>query len=135
MVLSDNGKTSRYTYNASGERIVKSHGNMEGVYVNGAPQRIAFHETDDFTLYPANILTVSRNRFTKHYFIGSQRIASRIGVGRFNNVYGINGSRVTAGLKDYVARMSQIEAQKEEYYKSLGIAPGVPTMKGQLWRS
>lgn len=130
MVLSDNGKTSRYTYNASGERIVKSHGNMEGVYVNGAPQRIAFHETDDFTLYPANILTVSRNRFTKHYFIGSQRIASRIGVGRFNNVYGINGSRVTAGLKDYVARMSQIEAQKEEYYKSLGIAPGVPTIKG-----
>lgn len=66
MVLSDNGKTSRYTYNASGERIVKSHGNMEGVYVNGAPQRIA----------------------------------SKIGVGRFNNVYGINGSRVTAGLKD-----------------------------------
>ena len=96
MVLSDNGKTSRYTCNASGERIVKSHGNMEGVYVNGAPQRIA----------------------------------SKIGVGRFNNVYGINGSRVTAGLKDYVARMSQIEAQKEEYYKSLGIAPGVPTMKG-----
>ena len=96
MVLSDNGKTSRYTYNASGERIVKSHGNMEGVYVNGAPQRIA----------------------------------SKIGVGRFNNVYGINGSRVTAGQKDYAARMSQIEAQKEEYYKSLGIAPGVPTMKG-----
>ena len=96
MVLSDKGKTSRYTYNASGERIVKSHGNMERVYVNGAPQCIA----------------------------------SRIGVGRFNNVYGINGSRVTAGQKDYAARMSQIEAQKEEYYKSLGIAPGVPTMKG-----
>ena len=55
-----------------GRAIVKSHGNMEGVYVNGAPQRIAFHETDDFTLYPANILTVSRNRFTKHYFIGSR---------------------------------------------------------------
>lgn len=99
-------------------------------YINGAPQRIAFHETDDFTLYPASILSVSRNRFTKHYFIGSQRIASRIGVGRFNNVYGINGSRVTAGQKDYAARMGEIEAQKEEYYKSLGIAPGVPTMKG-----
>ena len=96
MVLSDNGKTSRYTCNASGERIVKSHGNMEGVYVNGAPQRIA----------------------------------SKIGVGRLINVYGINGSRITAGLKDYVARMGEIEAQKEEYYKSLGIAPGVPTMKG-----
>ena len=40
MVLSDNGKTSRYTYNAAGERIVKSHGDLEGVYVNGAPQGI-----------------------------------------------------------------------------------------------
>ena len=31
MVLSDNGKTSRYTYNASGERIVKSLGIAPGV--------------------------------------------------------------------------------------------------------
>ena len=28
MVLSDNGKTSRYTYNAAGERIMKSYGTM-----------------------------------------------------------------------------------------------------------
>lgn len=26
MVLSDNGKTSRYTYNHSSERVIKSHG-------------------------------------------------------------------------------------------------------------
>lgn len=30
MVLSDNGKTSRYTYNAAGERIMKSCGTMKG---------------------------------------------------------------------------------------------------------
>ena len=29
MVLSDNGKTSCYTYNAAGERIMKSYGTME----------------------------------------------------------------------------------------------------------
>ena len=130
MVLSDNGKTSRYTYNASGERIIKSHGTMEGVYINGAPQGFTFHETDNFTLYPASILTVNKNRFTKHYFIGSQRIASRIGTGLFNNVYGRNGSYVTAGQQDYAERMNQIQKQKETYYKQQGIAPGVPTMKG-----
>ena len=130
MVLSDNGKTSRYTYNAGGERIMKSYGTMEGVYINGAPQGITFHETDNFTLYPASILTVNKNRFTKHYFIGSQRIASRIGTGTFNNVYGINGSYITAGQQDYAERMNQIESQKEAYYKELGIAPGVPTEKG-----
>ena len=130
MVLSDNGKTSRYTYNAAGERIMKSYGTMEGVYINGAPQGITFHETDNFTLYPASILSVNKNRFTKHYFIGDKRIASRIGTGLFNNVYGRNGSYVTAGQQDYAERMNQIQTQKEAYYKKVGVAPGVPTEKG-----
>ena len=87
MVLSDNGKTSRYTYNHAGERAVKSHGSMEGVYINGAPRGITlsgvdfrlrlckssklvcsrlalkFHETDEYTLYPASIISVNKNRF------------------------------------------------------------------------
>ena len=130
MVLSDNGKTSRYTYNAAGERIMKSYGTMEGVYINGAPQGITFHETDNFTLYPASIISINKNRFTKHYFIGDKRIASRIGTGMFNNVYGRNGSYVTAGQQDYAERMNQIQTQKEAYYKKVGVAPGVPTEKG-----
>ena len=130
MVLSDNGKTSRYTYNAAGERIVKSHGDLEGVYVNGAPQGLTFHETEDYTIYPAPIITVTKNRFTKHYFVGDKRVASKLGTGKFSNVYGISSNNVTAGQKDYAARMMQIEKQREEYYKSLGTPPGVPTMKG-----
>ena len=130
MVLSDNGKTSRYTYNAAGERIVKSHGDLEGVYVNGAPQGMAFHETEDYTIYPAPIITVTKNRFTKHYFVGDKRIASKLGTGKFSNVYGISSNNVTAGQKDYAARMLQIEKQREDYYRKLGTPPGVPTMKG-----
>ena len=130
MVLSDNGKTSRYTYNAAGERIVKSHGDLEGVYVNGAPQGMTFHETEDYTIYPAPIITVTKNRFTKHYFIGDKRIASKLGTGKFSNVYGISSNNVTAGQKDYAARMLQIEKQREDYYRKLGTPPGVPTMKG-----
>ena len=130
MVLSDNGKTSRYTYNHAGERAVKSHGSMEGVYINGAPQGITFHETDEYTLYPASIISVNKNRFTKHYFIGDKRVASRIGSGSFNNVYGQNGSFLTAGQQDYAERLNQIETQREDYYRELGIAPGIPTMKG-----
>ncbi len=130
MVLSDNGKTSRYTYNAAGERIIKSHGDLEGVYINGAPQGITFHETEDYTIYPAPMITVTKSRFTKHYFIGDKRVASKLGIGKFSNVYGISGNNVTAGQKDYAARMMQIEKQRDEYYKSLGRPPGVPTMKG-----
>ena len=109
---------------------MKSYGTMEGVYINGAPQGITFHETDNFTLYPASILSVNKNRFTKHYFIGDKRVASRIGTGMFNNVYGRNGSYVTAGQQDYAERMNQIQTQKEAYYKKVGVAPGVPTEKG-----
>ena len=130
MVLKDNNGINRYTYNAAGERIMKSYGTMGGVYINGAPQGITFHETDNFTLYPASILSVNKNRFTKHYFIGDKRVASRIGTGLFNNIYGRNGSYVTAGQQDYAERMNQIQKQKEAYYKQQGIAPGVPTMKG-----
>ena len=51
-----------YTYDANGnpilvendslntEQIVKSHGDQEGVYINGAPQGISFHETEDYTM-------------------------------------------------------------------------------------
>ena len=91
---------------------------------------LKFHETDNFTLYPASIISINKNRFTKHYFLGDKRVASRIGTGLFNNVYGRNGSYVTAGQQDYVERMNQIQKQKEAYYKQQGIAPGVPTMKG-----
>ena len=130
MALSDNGKTSRYTYNAAGERIVKSHGYLEGVYVNGAPQGLTFHETEDYTIYPAPILSVTRRRFTKHYFIGDRRVASKIGAGIFQNAYGHGANVVTAGQKDYQMRMMQIERQREDYYRKLGTPPGVPTMKG-----
>ena len=128
--LSDNGKTSRYTYNAAGERIVKSHGYLEGVYINGAPQGLTFHETEDYTIYPAPILSVTRQRFTKHYFIGDRRVASKIGAGIFQNAYGHGANVVTAGQKDYQMRMMQIERQREDYYRKLGTPPGVPTMKG-----
>ena len=130
MNLIDNVKTTHYTYNAAGERIMKSYGTMEGVYINGAPQGITFHETDNFTLYPASIISINKNRFTKHYFIGDKRVASRIGTGLFNNVYGRNGSYVTAGQQDYAERMNHIQKQKEAYYKKVGVAPGVPTEKG-----
>ena len=71
-----------------------------------------------------------KNRFTKHYFIGDKRVASKLGVGKFSNVYGISGKNVTAGQKDNAARMMQIEKQREEYYKSRETPPGIPTMKG-----
>ena len=57
-------------------------------------------------------------------------MASKIGVGIFQNAYGHGANVVTAGQKDYQMRMMQIEKQREDYYRKLGTPPGVPTMKG-----
>ena len=57
---------------------------------------LKFHETEDNTNHSAPIITVTKNRFAKHYFIGDKRIASKLGVGKFSNVYGISGNNVTA---------------------------------------
>ena len=94
---------------------------------------IPFYETHSFILWnaPFQCLKLYGCQYlTNHALIIDKRIASKFGVGKFNNVYGISGNNVTAGQKDYAARMMQIEKQREEYYKSLGTPPGVPTMKG-----
>ena len=78
---------------------------------------IDFDSRTKFFIKSAPIITVTKNRFIKHYFIGSKRIASKIGTGWFSNVYGIGGNNITAGQKDYAARMMQIEKLREEYYK------------------
>ena len=150
MALSDNDKTSRYTYNAAGERVVKSHGYLEGMYVNGAPQgltsdcvdfRLRFGKTSKLLFLSActevprdgglhHLPRTHTQRFTKHYFIGDRRVASKIGAGIFQNAYGHGANVITAGHKDYQMRMMQIEKQREDYYCKLGTPPGVPTVKG-----
>ena len=184
--------TSRYTYNHGGERVIKSHGGTTGVYIDGNPQGILYHDADNYTAYVSPYMVVSKDRFTKHYFTGTQRVASKIGVGKFNpnlsfliimqyllapimtnrlrktnklqgpkkslcnfgfsrsglsstnslvrlapnekielnNLYIQNGSNITAGQKDYAARMALIEQSRADYYAQLGIPPGPPTSKG-----
>lgn len=76
------------------------------------------HETEDYTIYPAPIITVTKNHFTKYYFIGDKHMASKLGVGKFNNVYGISGNNITVGQKDYAVRMMDIEKQREQSFVS-----------------
>ena len=130
VMLNDDGYVSRYTYDFSGTRVIKSHGPQESVYINGAEQGLDYHDADNYTLYVSPYLIVSNERFTKHYYAGTQRIASKVGSGDFYNVYGVNGFHLTAGDKDYKERLEQIEEGVKEYYNANGIPPGEPTRKG-----
>ena len=81
-------------------------------------------------MYVSPYMVVNADCFTKHYHAGSQRIASKIGAGEFNNLYDASKACVTAGQKDYAERMNLITQSRNDYYAALGIPPGPPTAKG-----
>ncbi|WPO78016.1 RHS repeat-associated core domain-containing protein [Flavobacterium sp. KACC 22761] len=74
-----NGYVSNYTYDAGGERVTKLSGGGQGIFVNSVFAG-GKTSTSDFTLY-VNPYLVAQNggRYTKHIYIGSQRIVSKLG--------------------------------------------------------
>ena len=62
--------------NADGERIIKIH---RGRLYQRRTAGNHVHENGNYMLYPASIISINKNRFAKHYFIGDKRIASKIG--------------------------------------------------------
>ena len=75
----DNGFVTNYWYDADGERTVKTSGESEQLYVNSefAGGRT---NTAKFSLYVSPYLVANQGgRYTKHIYIGSQRIVSKIG--------------------------------------------------------
>ena len=74
----DNGFVTNYWYDADGERTVKTSGESDQVYVNSefAGGRT---NTAKFSLYVSPYLVANQGgRYTKHIYIGSQRVVSRL---------------------------------------------------------
>ena len=79
LAISQNGYVSSYWYDADGERVVKEHGDNEAVFVN-SERSGAKTDTRQFTVYPSAYLSVHNGGwYTNHIYIGSERIASRLG--------------------------------------------------------
>ena len=115
-----NGFVSNYWYDADGERTVKTSGEGEQIYVNSefAGGRT---NTAKFSLYVSPYLVANQGgRYTKHIYIGSQRVVSKIG--DFDS-YGSDPRRIqyagseTDGLSvDYKAKYTgQLQVIKDNY--------------------
>ena len=74
-----------YGYNANGERVYKLTGMSVMDQVNSGSTK-AQAIFDDATLYPNPYMVVTRKGYTKHYYAGSERIATTIGSGGFENM-------------------------------------------------
>jgi len=126
--ISENGYVSLYWYDVGGNRTVKEHLGGEAVWVNSAP---AGQRTDTITysIYPSPYISVTGDRWTKHYYVGSERIASRTGTlsGGFAslNIGDSNsaGNGLTTVNYGIYSRMCQAE---EDSIDSLYIHFGVP---------
>ncbi|MES2862780.1 MAG: SpvB/TcaC N-terminal domain-containing protein [Bacteroidota bacterium] len=79
VVNDNNEQLQHYIYDAAGERILKASSQMESVYENG--QIDATSTTMGlYTTYVNSYVVVDANqKYSKHYFNGSQRVASKIG--------------------------------------------------------
>ncbi|MCS2684107.1 type IV secretion protein Rhs [Bacteroides thetaiotaomicron] len=116
----DNGFVTNYWYDADGERTVKTSGESDQVYVNSefAGGRT---NTAKFSLYVSPYLVANQGgRYTKHIYIGSRRVVSKIG--DFDS-YGSDPRRIqyagseTDGLSvDYKVKYTQqLQVIKDNY--------------------
>ena len=79
MAISQDGYVSNYWYDGDGERVIKEHGGNQAVFVNSEQDGV-LTDTRQFTIYPSAYLTVHNGSwYTKHIYIGSERISSRMG--------------------------------------------------------
>lgn len=127
---SNNGYISRYTYDGFGMRTLKSHGEFQGVFINGAPAGFLEHKIN-FRVDVSPYFTVFENDYRKHYFIDDLRILSKIGTGVFQTTIA-QGPEITAGGIDYKSRIYQYEQSILDYYAKLEVAPGPPTLLALL---
>jgi len=126
--VNDAGYVSQFTYDAGGERVLKSHGPMQGVYINGAPVGLINHR-DNYTIYVSPYLVQAEHGFTKHYFIEGQRVTSRTGNGHFiTGPMPTNG--ITAGRVNYASRFLAMQQAGQQQVVNNAPAPGIPTLGG-----
>jgi RHS repeat-associated protein len=75
--VSVNGQLNSYAYDAAGERVLKGLGAGQTVYLNGDVSSSS-GGVGNFTVYVNPYLVVQSGEYSNHYFVGSQRIATRL---------------------------------------------------------
>ena len=75
--IEDNGALFSYVYDAGGERVLKSNGGGAQVSVNGSPKG-GNGSIGNYTVYVNPYVVIRNGGATKHFYIESQRIATKI---------------------------------------------------------
>jgi RHS repeat-associated protein len=84
MMLKHDNQFGYYMYDAGGERTYKLTGNIVQYNVNGQPHYYA--QPTMATLYVSPYLVGTSQGYTKHYYAGSERVASKLGGGGITGI-------------------------------------------------
>jgi YD repeat-containing protein len=101
--ISDNGAVHHYTYDASGERVLKGKSNGQAAYVNGEWTG-GSGSMGSYTVYVNPYLVLKSGSYTKHFYIEGQRIVSKLGDGIGDAT---NGSKAGKGDVSYGAKQEE----------------------------
>ena len=82
-LVAGDGYLSYYAYGYDGNRAIKMTGNAM-IDQNGVLQNTS--DLNNITIYPNEYLTVTQAEYTKYYYAGGNRIASKIGTGGFGKM-------------------------------------------------
>jgi RHS repeat-associated protein len=75
--IADNGQLFNYVYDAAGERVLKSNGGGQSVAINGT-KKASNGSIGNYTIYVNPYVVVRSSQVTKHFYIESQRIATKL---------------------------------------------------------
>ncbi|WP_255418071.1 RHS repeat domain-containing protein, partial [Prevotella rectalis] len=120
LAADENGFVSNYWYDADGERTVKTSGENEAIYVNSEFSG-GNTGTARFSLYVSPYLVAGQGgKYTKHIYIGSQRIVSKLGdlasYGADPRRIPYAGNEADGLTVDYKAKYNlQIQSIKDNY--------------------
>ena len=126
LATDENGFVANYWYDADGERTVKSSGENEEIYVNSDFSG-GRTNTAKFSLYVSPYLVASQGgRYTKHIYIGSQRIVSKLGdlasYGADPRRIPYAGNEADGITVDYKAKYVKQQQSIKDSYKDFGVA-------------
>ena len=82
--VADDRSYSYYTYDHTGQRVLKLTGASDQLDINADFLRTHTVLTEP-TLYPSPYIVLSNHGYTKHYYAGSERVAARIGGGNLDH--------------------------------------------------
>jgi len=118
--IMDNGATFHYVYDASGERVLKGHSSGQNLYVNAA-QKVGSGNMSNYTVYVNPYIVLRSGGYTKHYYIESQRIVSKLGSGWDNSGKGpLETTKAGEGKVNYENKHQQLSEAIVKNLKFLG---------------